>query len=552
MENITLDNYQSFALKSVVAKAKKLLARDIEEVSANKFVAYVDDEKESYDVAIELENRKVLDISCDCPKHTTFCLHKVVFLNFIQSKKPTKSISTKTKKTESEILLEQLDENTLKLWASELFKKNKDIEFLFVNEFTKNKIQYTKDEVSKIIDKAIKSVIKNKKNIDATELKRIIDALEMALAPVSKFCKENIVLPETNDLFLLSNSILFEFHNKMSLNSIKLIRFVEKRYKEINLYIHSIENKSQWETIVDENIKFLLLEDGIYGMQMETIFHLYDSIDTKARKAFFASVIFEVHSIAVNKGTRYIKEIRLFFLKVFSENDLFIKVYMHFEPIRYENDFNVFLIEKLIEIEKYDLAENIANQQIAINYQERYNVGYYQLLVKIYTISVDEKKMALLQMKLIFHDFSLDIYKFIQKHCEVDAFKKFRTKLLTTFKRDFYGNNKAVQSYFEILYFEKKFKNMIDNISEHTSYELLLNYKEELFLFDKLSFLLALMKIEKSSFYYKEYKLIVEYREKFIDWIKEKYDDLTIQTVIKSRKPYGVSIFMKSLEENLK
>ena len=552
MEKLTLDNYQDIALKSVFGKAKKLVARDIEEVSPNKFVAYVDDEKESYDVAIVLEGKNVAEVSCDCPKHTTFCLHKIALLNFIKSKKPTKSISVKRRKTESEILLEQLDESTLKLWASELFKKNKDIEFLFVNEFTKNEIQYTKDDVIKIIDKAIKSVIKSKKNIDATELKRIIDALEVALAPVSKFCKEHIFLPEPYDLFLLSNSILFEFHNKMPLNSIKLIRFIEKRYKEINLYIHSIQNKSQWETIIDENIKFLLLEEGIYGMQMETIFHLYESIDTKERKAFFASIIFEVHTTAINKGTRYIKEVKLFFLKVFSENDLFRKVYMHFEPIRYENDFNVFLIEKLIEIEKYDLAENIAIQQIAINYQERYNINYYQLLVNIYTISADEKKMALLQMKLIFYNFSLDTYKLIQKHCDVDAFRKFRTKLLTAFKRDFYGSKKAVQNYFEILYFEKKLKNMIDTISEYTSYELIFNYKEELFLFDKLSFLLALLKIEKSSFYYKEEKSIAEYREKFIDWIRGNYDVLTIQTVIKSRKAYGISIFMKSLEENIK
>ncbi|WP_157802153.1 hypothetical protein [Flavobacterium sp. 1] len=524
-------------------------ARDIEEISPNKFVAYVDDEKESYDVTIEFDKKNILDISCDCPKHTTFCVHKITLINFFKTKKPAKGIvSVKRKKTESEVILEQLDESTLRLWASELFKKNKDIEFLFVNEFSKSEIQYTKKEVSAVVDKAIRSVIKNKKKIDATELKRIIDTLDLALAPVSEYCKENIVLPETNELFLFSNSILFEFHNNMNLNSIKLIRFIEKRYKEINLYIHSIQNRKHWETIVDENIKFLLLENSMYGMQMETVFDLYESIDTKERRAFFSGVLFEIHTITVNKGTRYIKEITQFFLKVFSENDMFRKVYKNFKPIRYDNEYNVFLIEKLIEIEMLDLAETIAIQQIEGNYQERYNVGYYQLLSKIYTISADEKKMALLQMKLIFYNFSLDSYKLIQKHAEVDVFKKFRIKLLTAFKRDFYGSDKAVQAYFEILYFEKKFKNMIDNISEHTSYELIFNYKEDLFLFDKLSFLLSLLKIEWKSFYYKEDKLIAEHREKFVDWIKEKYDNITIQTVVDSRKKYGISKLIKSLE----
>ena len=550
MENLTLDNYQNIVTKVVFAKAKKLLARDIEEVASNKFIAYVDDENESFDVALEFEGRNVLDVSCDCKNSNTFCVHKVTLLNFIKSKKPEKSFPVKRKKTESEMLLNQLDANTLRLWANELFKKNKDIEFLFVNEFTKNEIQYTKEEVAKIIDKAIKSVIKNKKNIDATELKRIIDALEAALAPVTKFCKENIFLPETNELFLFSNSLLFEFHNNMFLNSIKMIRFIEKRYKEINLYIHNIQNIKQWEAIVDENIKYLFLDDvSMYGMQLETVFHLYDSIDTKERRTFFASVIFDIHTIAVNKGTRYVKEIKGFFIKVFAENDLFRKVYMHFEPIRFENEFNVFLIEKLIEIEKNEIAERIALQQIENNYQERYNLSYYKLLSTIYTISGDEKKLALLQMKTIFYDFNLQDYILIEKYCEEKEFKNFRTKLLTAFKRNFYDNSKNVKAYFEIFFHDKKYKNMIENISEYTSYEMLFEYKEELFLFDKLAFLIALTKIEKGSYYFKEDKLTIEYREKFVAFIKEKYDLQTIKTVVNSRKVYGISKFLQALQE---
>jgi hypothetical protein len=549
MENLTLENYQDLVLKSVFAKAKKLTARDIEEVTPNKYVAYVDEEKESYDVAIEFEGKNVLDVSCDCSKQNTICVHKIALMNFIKSKRPEKKVIQKRKKTEADTLLEQLNENELRLWVAELFKKNKDIEFLFVNEFSKKYFQYTKEVVANIVDKAIKSVIKNKKNIDATELKRIIDALDVALAPVSKFCKENIVLPETNELFLFSNSILFEFHNNMFLNSIKLIRFIEKRYKEINLHVHSIQNKSQWEIIVDENIKYLLLDNSMYGMQMETVFHLYDSIDTKERRSFFASILFDIHTITVNKNIRYIKEIKFFFLKVFSENHLLEKVYVHFTPLRFENDYNLFLIEKLIEIEKYDVAENYAQEQIQINSNDKYNFGYFKLLKRIYESLKDEKKIALLQMKTIFHDFTLENYLLIEKYCEEKEFKLFRTKLLTAFKRNFYENSKYVKAYFEIFFHDKKFKNMIDNISERTSYELIYGYKEKLFLFDKLAFLIALTKIEKNSyFYFREDKMQSEYRSKFVVWIKEHYDPLMITTVIKSKKNYEITALLKALQ----
>ncbi len=550
MENLTFDNFQERVSKSVLTKAKKMVARDMEEVAPNKFVAYVDDAAKSYDVAIELDKKEIKDISCDCSNRLTFCVHKVSLINLLKSKKTSiiKKAVAKMKQTEAEILLDTIDLDTLRLWMATMFKKNKDIEFLFVNEFSKSEANFTKEDVRIIIDKAIKSVIKNKKKIDATELKKIIDALEVALAPVLKFCKDNIALPESNELFLFTNSLLFEFHNNMYLNSIKMLRYIEKIYKEINFYIHSLQNQKQWETIVDENVKFLLLEKNIYGMQMETVFHLYDSIDSKERKVFFASVIFDIFTIAVNKETRYIKEVLLFFIKVLSENDLFSKVYRQFTTLRYENEYNVFLIEKLIEIEKYDLAEQFSKEQIERNSNDKYSVDYLKLLFKIFTITQNESKMASLQMKLIFYDYSLENYQLIHKYVPEVEFKKFRTKLLTHLKRNFYDNPKSGTAYFEILFWEKKYKLMLENISEYTSYELVYLYKEELFLLDKLNFLIALTKIERSSWYYKSDKSLIEYREKFIVWIKEHYDAIMIKTVMLSKSKYETTPLLEAFD----
>jgi hypothetical protein len=553
MENITFENFQDKVSKTIISKAKKLLTRDLEEVSPNKYLAYIDEGSQSYDVAIEFVNKEIKSLTCDCENNIGMCVHKVTLVNFLKKEKTVKSVAVKRKKSESELLLEQLDENSLRVWTQELFKKNKDIEFLFVNEFTKSEIVYDKKEVKAIIEKAIKSVIKSKKSIDNTELKRIIDVLEVSLKPVLKFAKENISLPETNDLLLSTYAELFDFNNRMFISGIKLIRFIEKLYKEINLHIHAINNEVIWKEIIKENIDTIFYKDQIFNIELEALFHLYDSIDKKERSQFFANTLFDLFTIGINKNAHYIKPIKFFFLKVFSENKLFEKVYMHFAPIRFENDFNLFLIEKLIEIKKYNDAEAIAIYQIEGNYQERYNLGYYKLLTQIYTLLGDEEKMALLQMRLIFYDFSLDAYKSIQIHCEEVEFKKFRTKLLSALKRDFYGNKKAVENYFEILSFEKKYKNMIDNISEYTSYELIYNYKEELFLFDKLPFLLSLANIERNSYYYsRKDKSILEYRNKFVIWIKEKYDRLMIQTVIKNKKQYFHSDFIHELETDLK
>lgn len=551
MENLTLKNYQEYVTKAVFAKAKKLLARDIEIISPNNFVAYVDDGIACYDVAIEFENEKIKTVTCDCEKGVTFCVHKIALLNFIKNNKPEKAIVDKKKKSESEIILQDLDELTLRVWVQELFKKNKDFELLFVSEFSKAELIFDKKEIKNIIDKAIKSVIKNKRYIDATELKRIIEVLDISLKPILKFCKDAIASPETNELLLYIYSELLEFNYEKYISSVKLLRFIEKIYKDINLFVHNIKDKEQWESIVEETIHFIFYKKQLYEMEMDIVYHLYDSIEQKERKHYFAGIIFDLFIISCNKNERYVKKINMFFLKVFSENDLFKTIYDHFQPMYYENDYNILLLEKLLEIEKYEQAEKIALEQIDRNSNDKYNVGYFQVLKSIYEITKDEKKLALLQMKTIFYEFTIENYISIEKHCEESAFKIFRTKLLAAFKRNFNENPKYVKAYFEIFYHDKKYKQMIENISENTSYELIYAYKDELFTFDKLSFLLALTTIERNSYFssFSDQKL-TEYREKFILWIKEKYYTIMIDAVVKRQRNYHHSALLYELQQN--
>ena len=553
MENLSFSNIQDYVTKAVVTKAKKLFARDSELVSPGKIIAYVDQGKETYDVAIEFDKEKIKSLSCDCEKGISFCVHKMVLINLIKNKKSEKVISVKRKKTDSDLILEGLDEVTLRIWVQELFKKNKDFELLFVSEFSKTEIIFGEKEVKIIIDKAIKSVIKNKKSVDATELKRIIEILDVSLQPVLRYCKANIALAETNELLVYIYSELLEFNYQKNISGVKLVRFIEKLYKENNHFILNIKDKEQWEVIVKQTILFILNKKIFYELEMDVVYHLYESIAENDRKTFFAQVLFDVFNINIDKKVRFVIKIEQFFLKAFAENKLFEIVYLHFLPIRYENEYNVFLIEKLIEIEKLKLAENIAYQQISTNYNEKYNVPYFNVLKNIYEISKDEKKIAFLNMKTIFYDFSLEAYKLIEKHCEEKEFKIFRTNLLAHFKSNFYNTPKCVTGYYEILYYDKKYQKLIDNISEFTLYELVYNYKEQLFLFDKVAFLLALTKIERNSYYsYKSGGQTLEFRDKFIIWIKENYDAKTLDSIFIDKPQYYAHEFLEDLKTQLK
>jgi hypothetical protein len=178
-------------------KAEKFPLREIEEIEKGHWVAFADDGPESFDVQITLRKGEITAHSCDCGKLDAqgFCLHQLAMLMQLSAKKtntPKPVTKRKVKENPLTTLLNQIDTDDLKLWLKEVLHQQKDLAIAFTNRFGVRPDDYTQDEIQKITDAAVRSVVKNKKKLDQSELKKIILLWKEVHEPVINHYLSNI------------------------------------------------------------------------------------------------------------------------------------------------------------------------------------------------------------------------------------------------------------------------------------------------------------------------------------------------------------------------
>ncbi|MBC7640718.1 MAG: hypothetical protein H7174_00010 [Flavobacterium sp.] len=536
MELLNLKTLSKTIAITKIKQSSKIVIRDVDEISKNNFVAYADDKSESYDVALEIdENDNVIDDDCDC-EIKGLCTHRIAFMIYLLTRKSTtKSVRAK-KQSPTEILVNNLETNALKIWINDLLKKNKDIELLFVNKFTINTLEYTKPIVKNLIQNSIKSIIKTRKNIETNELKKVVDLLEVTLKPVFEFCLNELTNLAKFEIILFTFEELMEFDNKIYSSSIKVTRFIEKLSKQV---IDSFSNQNddlKWQKITDLHFE-LILNDKLNILTICNFKHiklLYNStLNNEFRKKYFAE---KTKNFALGLHTQKLKfdsGVSYFILNVMYDNDLFEQNYNVFQAYKYENEYNLSLIDKLITIKKIKEAEEMALSQNANNYYIDYNLPYWQRLKSIYINQNHNIKLANILIETVPIEMNFDDYLLVKKEMPENEFKQYRSNLLGRVKRTFHANKNAPIFYFQLLAQENNYKKMLDTISEYTDYDLVYEYKTELYNLDKNLFLKQMALIQSNDYFRtKEYNS--EYRDKLINWIIDNYDNNNIQHLLKT------------------
>ncbi len=535
-------NLKTFAKNIATNKLKqssKIIIRDIYEEPKNRFIAYADDKDVSYDVCIEIdENEDVLDNDCDC-EVKGLCVHRIAFMVYLSERKVKPKQARAKKLTPTETLVNSLDINILKNWVNDLLKKNKDLEFLFTTEFAINTEEYTKAKVKLLIDSSIKSVIKTRKNVETNELKKIIDLFEITLKPVIEFCIDDLSNPDKLEIVLFIFDELSAFDNKIYSSSIKVIRFKEKISKQV---IDSFSNKNDdlnWQKITDLHFD-LILNDKLDTIEVTPFNHiklLYKSCqDNQFRKKYFAEKA-ENFSIKLDgKKLTFGINVSVFILEVLFDNDLFEKNYSIFKAFRYENDYNLSLIDKLIGINKIKEAEEIALAQIASNYYIDYNFPYWSRLKNIYKTQNNLVNLVKILIETVGIEMNFDDFLIIKQHFPEAEFKKFKSNLMGRTKNKFSSYNNAPQFYFKMLNEDRNYKKMIDSISEYTDYDVVFEHRIVLFNENKIDFLQKIFTIESGNYYYRNKEYNLEYREKLANWVLDSYEETVISRIKKIQK----------------
>lgn len=247
-------------LKKDIAKASKLVVRELEEETKGSFIAFVDEGEDSFDVRINCNEEEVVELYCDCNTKENTCLHKVAVLLQLVNKGETstntvaKTTGRKRKLSESEELLLRLDKEAISTWLAEVFKKNKPLEQQFLLTLGTNELNYTAEQVKEVMEQTIKSVAGRRKTLEGANVKKLMDLIAIAFQPINQFVTVNIHKPIAYEIYVVVIETMQEFQNRILTYSKKINSFYDDYMNWFAMTINTIQDEVLWKETVRSQI----------------------------------------------------------------------------------------------------------------------------------------------------------------------------------------------------------------------------------------------------------------------------------------------------------
>ncbi|WP_298143923.1 SWIM zinc finger family protein [Flavobacterium sp.] len=472
--------------KNKLKLAKKLIVRDLDQTDKDTFVAYVDENKDSFDVQIVFDSKKnIMETNCDC-ENGGICNHIIALAYFLSEEKTEKVTIKKTPKkklTEIELVLETVSNDDLRLWLAELLKKNKEIAFIFKNEFDLKSAVIDEATIKKTIQDCISSVIGKRRRIETNELKKVTDSLQIALKPIEDFIFSTAIDGSKYKLVQARTNELVDFKRRYYISSPRVTKLIENIYNNLLLALFNIKDFEVWQTSM-EFYYSLLFNNEMYTSDIELCRRIYENsksneIQKNAIARFVEQKFNAAHNDAQTDYLGFNDELENLFLNIFLDNDLFAKHYSKFRPRRYHNDYNCTLIAALIKCGQFDKAEEYCIEQINRNVNESYDMPYVNFLIGIYEKKNDVQKLASLLINYGKYIYDIEKYHFIKANASPEKFKKYRQSVLSNARYALQnGNVQAFEFYYDIKKLDGKSSELLQLLKSCSHIEIIDKYKE--------------------------------------------------------------------------
>ncbi|WP_294236968.1 hypothetical protein [uncultured Chryseobacterium sp.] len=529
-----ISDLQNQFSKQKINKAKKLSIREFEETEKNRFVCFVDDETESYDVSLLINSKsEITGYSCECGSKD-FCLHVLAMGIFMSENKTGKTSSrkgVKKKMSEAERAMEDLNSEELKTWLLEFFKKNKDAEMQFMLSFGQKKKEFSEIEISELIKNTIASVAGKRKSLTAPEVKKLVDLLTKAIEPVEQYLQQNPDKKESVRKFLKINDIIYVYQMKILFSGTRMDTFQKKLKERFLTHINGIKDFDLWKELATENWYLFLRSDHPITITFyDFIIEMYQT-GNPDQKMHIAGLVREEIKMWKKTDFQLRTSLKEDMLEIIAENGFFSELQDYFVIEEYEHSYNLKVINELLKID-LEKAEKACKVIIDSNPHEKYDLPYYSILEKIYQENGSPADLAFIKRKIFWETRSIEDYIFITENdTDAEELKKFRNRALTLLKNTFLSSPENRGLYFAILDYEKNYKKMLDAIDRNTPTSIINLYAEKLYLTNKNKFLMAVKTRN-------EWSSTEEDEEVLADFMVSKYDAAQLQDAL-GKKHYG-------------
>jgi hypothetical protein len=252
--------------------------------------------------------------SCDCGKLDAqgFCLHQLAMLLQLSTNK-TKTVKPVTKRKVKEdpmtVLLNQVDPEELKVWLKEVLNQQKDLAIAFTNRFAAKPADYSNEEIVKITDAAVRSVVKNKKKLDQSELKKIILLWKEVHEPIIGYYLSNITAVEKIETFSTLLISIDKWDRSFNIKSTKIDTYKKEVFAKTIQPLYDIENEAIWKQVIEGYFKQGFMGDN--PAKAEWLIFLSDLVKFETRETrvdFILNSFKKNYAAITQKKGSYISE----------------------------------------------------------------------------------------------------------------------------------------------------------------------------------------------------------------------------------------------------
>jgi hypothetical protein len=255
----------------------------------------------------------------------------------------------------------------------------------------------------------------------------------------------------------------------------------------------------------------------------------------------------------ISNGDSYTKIV----FKLTEQYKIFPNYCAVFKPLRYNNEYNLKLIDLLIENSHLVLAEKYCSEQINANSKNEYNIPYLTRLRKIYVLKKDETNLAKIIEILIPFTFSFDDFLYLYNRMpEGEEKKKWRSKILSRAKNNCRDRH-AEDFCFSLSDYEKRYTKMFEYI-HFGSYENILRYFEQMANTDKAILLNSILNKTDEYFFFSnnrgiknDEEIFPELLKVFLNHYSESYLRATIKKAEGNQWHYRLNRFVSYMKKEL-
>jgi hypothetical protein len=503
--------------------------REIEEIEKNKYIAFVDDQKASHDVMIQIsDDLEVIDHSCDCNNIVPFCAHKIALAIQAKSgsKTPLKTASKKIKAKKVDPIMGLLDEINpirLKEWIYGLAKGNKEFLYKLKSEFEVEEVELTSKAIDEKTTLLFKVVMKQAKYFDNTQILKIIALWQPYHTSVlDKIFSQN---PNPKNLKFIQDvySSAEKYADNYKRQNDKIQKYLDTLSEYISIKLDGI-NPHQAEQTILEMINLFDSKGNSFEILSPTIIKNLGKISLPKNKEIIVKYIQSlIHKKDINDTRKLIEKLE--------QMDILID-YLHlFEAMQFQSDYNDFIIKKNLDHARYAQAEKLCLKSISKIHSEEYNLRINQHLKTIYTFMDDRMALQEVLVKTVPFDLNFDDYIFLKNNLTGIEFKNFEKILKARLSTDYYGTSRFIFD-FKKLAFENDLPKMIEQFSKTVALVFFEPYIEKMVEFDRDKFLISLIKMKDFGRFNR--KMTKSDEEYWLEIANKYYKKSEVQTIYKT------------------